>query len=325
MDFENRRYDSIQALRGIAAFSVLLNHIAFVSRGGFGVDIFFCISGFIMIYVTEKSTEHFLIKRIIRVVPLYYLITFITVLGMIIMPEMFEASDIGFLEVVKSILFVPFNNAGVIQPIVRVGWTLNYEMFFYVIVFACIHINKKYRAYIAAFILILFAVVGKLFPSENVIYTFYTDSIIVEFAFGIMAYELLKNNQNIYCNINKGVRAVMLIAAGLLYSVMWIPAYMDFFGKYDRYLYYGIPGFLLFILVFTACYGINVPRFPVWLGNISFSMYLIHYFIIRGYNRLFCADGKITVFNFVIALIVICIILCISHISYYFFEKKIKY
>ena len=86
MGFYEKRFDSIQVLRGIAAFSVILHHIAFIGKGAFGVDIFFCISGFIMMYITEINSEHFFMKRIIRLVPLYYAITAITFAGAVIMP-----------------------------------------------------------------------------------------------------------------------------------------------------------------------------------------------------------------------------------------------
>ena len=76
--FYTKRFDSIQAMRGLAAFSVILQHIAFIENGAFGVDIFFCISGFIMMYVTETRTDYFMAKRLVRIVPLYYFITLVT-------------------------------------------------------------------------------------------------------------------------------------------------------------------------------------------------------------------------------------------------------
>src|SRR5436190_24021295 len=65
--------DQIQALRGIAAFSILIAHTPYIQRGHFGVDLFFIVSGFIMTYVTEHTFERFLLKRAVRIVPLYWL------------------------------------------------------------------------------------------------------------------------------------------------------------------------------------------------------------------------------------------------------------
>ena len=64
--FQDLHFDSIQALRGLAALFVVFQHIRFLNFGAFGVDIFFCISGFMIMFTTEKSTKYFFRKRLIR-------------------------------------------------------------------------------------------------------------------------------------------------------------------------------------------------------------------------------------------------------------------
>ena len=71
---------SVQLLRFIAAFLVVLTHTLGEyewSRpfGSFGVDIFFVISGFIIYVITDKDFEYFLRKRLIRIVPMYWVFT----------------------------------------------------------------------------------------------------------------------------------------------------------------------------------------------------------------------------------------------------------
>lgn len=53
--FQDLHFDSIQALRGLAALFVVFQHIRFLNFGAFGVDIFFCISGFMIMFTTEKK------------------------------------------------------------------------------------------------------------------------------------------------------------------------------------------------------------------------------------------------------------------------------
>ena len=70
----------MQLLRGIAALGVVFYHTDFRLAGGyhtdfFGVTTFFIISGFIMCYITHADAAHFLERRIIRIVPLYWLLT----------------------------------------------------------------------------------------------------------------------------------------------------------------------------------------------------------------------------------------------------------
>ena len=69
------KIESIQVFRFFAAFSVMLVHMPIFEFGHWGVDIFFVISGFIMMYITEKNNNYFLIKRFIRIIPLYWILT----------------------------------------------------------------------------------------------------------------------------------------------------------------------------------------------------------------------------------------------------------
>ena len=74
-EFHELHFDSIQALRGLADLFVVFQHVRFLNFGAFGVDIFFCISGFMIMFTTEKSTKYFFRKRLVRILPLYYLMT----------------------------------------------------------------------------------------------------------------------------------------------------------------------------------------------------------------------------------------------------------
>ena len=76
-EFHELHFDSIQALRGLAALFVVFQHVRFLNFGAFGVDIFFCISGFMIMFTTEKSTKYFFRKRLVRILPLYYLMTLV--------------------------------------------------------------------------------------------------------------------------------------------------------------------------------------------------------------------------------------------------------
>ena len=87
-EFHELHFDSIQALRGLAALFVVFQHVRFLNFGAFGVDIFFCISGFMIMFTTEKSTKYFFRKRLVRILPLYYLMTLGTYLLLLLFPSM---------------------------------------------------------------------------------------------------------------------------------------------------------------------------------------------------------------------------------------------
>lgn len=324
MGFYEQRFDSIQVLRGIAAFSVILHHIAFIGKGAFGVDIFFCISGFIMMYITEISSEHFFMKRIIRLVPLYYAITAITFAGTVLMPELFEKTTADILSLIKSLLFIPFDSHGAVQLIVRVGWTLNYEMFFYLIVYVSLLISKKYRAVIASGIIVFLVVLGKVFDFYYDAFDFWTDSIMVEFIFGIISYEILRNTSSYYEKMKALKRVVLAAFAACLYISLWTIDYYKVFAGSDRCVAYGIIGMIIFNLVFLSGYGLRMPKFLVWMGDISYSVYLLHYFIIRLYNRFLCPDVQIDTAAVLGAIAAVAAVYVTGNLSYKLFEQKLS-
>jgi exopolysaccharide production protein ExoZ len=97
------------------------------SWGASGVDIFFVISGFVMAHTTRDSTDAvtFFRKRIARIVPLYWIALLWTARHALPSPDA---------DLLKDFFFVPhwsteFPNS--VNPILRQGFTLNYEMFFY--------------------------------------------------------------------------------------------------------------------------------------------------------------------------------------------------
>lgn len=203
--FQDLHFDSIQALRGLAALFVVFQHVRFLNFGAFGVDIFFCISGFMIMFTTEKSTKYFFRKRLIRILPLYYLMTFGTYAMLLLFPSMFQQTRHNLSYLVKSLLFIPFDiGGGIIQPLVRIGWTINCEMLFYLLFFIAFHISMKYRGLIcSAFLVVLVGAVqicaplisswqspiGRMFSP---VLMFYGDPVMLEFIFGILAYYLLR-------------------------------------------------------------------------------------------------------------------------------------
>ena len=203
--FQDLHFDSIQALRGLAALFVVFQHVRFLNFGAFGVDIFFCISGFMIMFTTEKSTKYFFRKRLIRILPLYYLMTFGTYAMLLFFPSMFQQTRHNLSYLVKSLLFIPFDiGGGIIQPLVRIGWTINCEMLFYLLFFIAFHISMKYRGLIcSAFLAVLVGAVQICAPAISSwqspiggilspVLMFYGDPVMLEFIFGILAYYLLR-------------------------------------------------------------------------------------------------------------------------------------
>src|SRR5262249_762899 len=193
---------AIQVLRAIAALLVLVEHASneslrkigssLIANGPFGVDIFFVISGFVMVYSSERlfgqprAPAKFLSRRIARIVPVYWVATSVFV--------WFSVPYASTKAVFGSLFFAPHLPRE--APLLLVGWTLIFEMFFYA-VFAIALFAKHRLAVVASatLFLILFAFFG---PAPNTTPSVFwsppfsnsrgylSDPIIIEFAFGMM-------------------------------------------------------------------------------------------------------------------------------------------
>lgn len=328
-EFINQKFDSIQALRGIAAIFVALSHLSFVGVGAFGVDIFFCISGFIMMYVTEKGGKNFLLKRIIRIVPLYYLLTVFTYLALYFLPRMFETTTARVSYLFQSFFFIPYEIEGVIQPIVRVGWTINYEMFFYVLFFISMKISHKYRGLLCSVLLLLLAAAGEFFQLPGTILKFWCSELLIEFIFGILSfyicrklYTLIRDEKAGKYRMFLGISSVfvLLIGFGMLIAEKNITEGVLF----HRVINQGIWGFLIFLAVFVTGCIIKLPKWLCYLGDISFSVYLLHYYPIMFLSRFLERYDSLFI-KWIAGIFGIILVIGISSVSYYLIEKKISH
>lgn len=203
-----RQFLGVQYLRAVAAFMVAYLHLAIQipaytgqferSLGGNlnlgnGVDIFFVISGFIMMVSTRASMRPaaFFARRVIRIVPLYWSITLLVVAIALVQPAWFRTTVVAPEYVFRSLFFIPYANpgqGGSAMPILVPGWSLNFEMAFYV-VFA-LSLLLPARARVAAVGLVFAAgfVLARLAPSQpgGVAWGFYGDLRVAEFWLGMV-------------------------------------------------------------------------------------------------------------------------------------------
>lgn len=288
-DFHRQRFDSIQALRGIAALFVVLEHIRFLSCGAFGVDIFFCISGFTIMLSTHENSEFFLRKRIIRILPFYYIMTLLTFLLLVLFPGMFLQSKADPVFLAKSLLFIPFDiGDGAVQPLMRIGWTVNCEVFFYLLFFIAMRISQKYRGLLCGMLLVLLIGAARLCPASWVALRFYGDPVMLEFAFGILIYYAARQLYYRCCAARppRFLLSLSLLCLGLCFlGLMVSRSSMDVLG-FRRPLLWGLPAAAIVLLAFfIGLYGVRIPSSLVQLGNASFSLYFMHYYPVLLLDR----------------------------------------
>ncbi|KIC26016.1 hypothetical protein GC1_14080 [Leisingera sp. ANG1] len=276
---------NIQYLRAIAAMGVVVFHAGSVLRAGnisfeplafgaSGVDLFFIISGFVMVYTThdQMTAREFAAKRMIRVVPVYYLITLLVFAISIAAPSLLQATTSDPVQLIKSLLFIPFEKSnGLVQPIVFVGWTLNYEMAFYAL-FAASLLLPAHRT---AFVLAVLAAAVCLHPFSNgTLAAFYTSPILLEFAAGMILALIWRGRRNRRTGVLlvcAGIGAVILLAQ--------IPGL-------HRSLLYGLPYLALTAGVLLLEGSIRHNRILALLGEASYSIYLTHFFVTQFFAKI---------------------------------------
>ena len=271
---------SVQQLRGLAAFGVLCFHAA--QRAGFalnvgaaGVDVFFAISGFIMWVVTCRSAAGplvFLKRRVVRIVPLYWLTTLALVSLAIAAPFLFPAMRPTAGHVVESMLFWPHRDpAGQVYPLLVPGWTLNYEAFFYVVFAAALLLPARLRAIAVTLVLGGLVFCRPLLDLSNPLAETWTNPLLLEFTAGVWLGVAWTTRP-----LLAPPAAVAFIAAGLASFAIMQGIGLDV-GPW-RALAWGVPAFAI---VAGAVSLEKVGRAPAFaplkrLGDASYALYLVH-------------------------------------------------
>jgi len=266
---ENKRLLSIEIIRFAAAFSVLLHHIPSIDIGVFGVDAFFIISGFVMMYSTKNFDKNFFLKRLLRIIPLYWSATFGVYLISLYKPEILYSSTSDINHLLNSLFFIPFDKNGVgHEPLLAVGWTLNLEVLFYLIFYLSLIISNKYRDIIATLIICSSILIFNNF--DFFITNVYSDIILIEFILGFLIYNLLYDKKSY-----KNFFIIIIIVFVILIKNTYL----------HRFFYFGIPMAILCFLVIKYL-KIKYSNLIINLGGMSYALYISHVFIIRIFDRL---------------------------------------
>jgi exopolysaccharide production protein ExoZ len=284
------RINNIQGLRALAAMAVVFFHsgLAFPGLqpiGSFGVAIFFVISGYLMAMLCEKQPDAFLRRRFIRIVPPYWALTLLLFAVALKYPFLLKTTRPDLVELVKSLFFIPFAKSnGIMEPVLFLGWTLNYEMLFYVVVGCCLMVSRRFAWLLSCGVLTTIVIACKLFGTGDIAW-FYSRGLIFEFVAGIGCYLLCS-----WLPWSSSVRVRLAPAAALAASLSG----MIYIQGTDTHL--PIPsslaiGVLAFVSVLSATslskvgWDIRV-RARVMLGDASYLLYLVHPYVEASLQRL---------------------------------------
>lgn len=276
----------LQNLRALAAYAVVFFHLLenlnnpsawYIGKmpiGAAGVDIFFVLSGFVMVYVTKESETpgRFIAKRIARIVPIYWLVSAVWVVLYIIAPVYAGPVDLAPQALINSFLFLPYFPEDVLQPpILIVGWTLNMEIAFYICFAISLFAPSKYRI-ASLFLIILGGGYACYALGQGTAWSFYGSTLIIEFLIGcLIALALKAKSLQAFWNKTPYWTFGIMACAGFVYTAFNL-------NHFDRLIGFGIPAALLVLAVAqNDIFNGNVKRgFVTSLGDASYSAYLIH-------------------------------------------------
>jgi len=283
---------NVQILRFFAAAAVLVGHAGDLFMPGNvswrsvpwsgGVDVFFVISGFVMTYLTQGqfgtagASRAFLVRRIIRIVPPYWLFTSLMVATALLFGEHVRNTNVNSASLVTSYLFVPWPRMdGELNPLLSQGWTLNYEAFFYVAFAAALFLRRGLAWLAAAFLLL--AIIHPAVPATLFILKFWTNPIILEFLGGVGLGLLFL----------RGGRLPWWGSFGLAASAIALFILTDPIapGAFRRVIHAGLPAL-------TLCAALALAPEPRTIGPIrralvlggdsSYTLYLSHTFTLNA-------------------------------------------
>jgi len=272
--------NNLQLLRAFAALNVVLLHAigtsasysyeanfisVFGEWGANGVDIFFVISGFVMLFTqldNKRSVKDFLLLRAIRIIPIYWLLTLLVIAIYIVAPFVFREMVISTKWALASLGFLS-NVLVEKHPIVYVGWTLEWEMLFYLV----FGLSLGFRSWTTSLFITCVVLLGVAFIADNF--------ILVEFIGGLCIALLYKRYGYQRYGMFSLVLGTILLSLSLFDSVKLL---ID-----SRVILWGLPSIL--IVYGVICSPQIESKIGKLLGDASYSIYLIQMLSIPVYYK----------------------------------------
>lgn len=343
-EHSKKHLNLIQAYRGIAAVLVLLAHVDLIFNqnlgqnflakvltfGGSGVDFFFVLSGFIIFFIhvsdigRRDKLKQFLIKRFVRVYPIYWVIL-TSKLSVSWFLSYTDANERSVVEVLKSYLLFPQDRKILSDSFLGVSWTLRHEVFFYLMFALLIGLSLKLSSSIIGIWLATSALnfLGIIpIPKDSLILQFIFSRYNLEFMFGCLAAYLVGKGL-----IKTGGQAFIFVGM-FFYALAAINYYYEI-TNISSVIAFGIPSALLVLgaASLEMRKTVKVSYFLIFVGNASYSIYMMHGFFINNLTKILARLGPEFTHNSMLlsmaGLVIVAITLCLGCIFFYFIEKPL--
>jgi exopolysaccharide production protein ExoZ len=324
---EKKNLSSLQLFRGLAAVLVILHHTTTILKlstgkefllgifepfGSHGVDFFFVLSGFIILYahyndIGKANLGLYFKKRFVRIYPLYWIIVIPLIPMLFLFPAIgAQGNETDLSVIINSVLLIPNET----PPFLGVAWTLTHEIKFYLIFgLSIILLKPKYSfPLILIWSLISLAQFAKVVNFNDGFYLkFIFSGYNLEFILGMIAAYLFINYKPRFNWVIVIVGAIGFILAGINGELKIMPI--------DSVITYGLSAFLLILgsARLDSESKVKIPKVFLYLGEASYSIYLTHYPVIVVLFKVFTVIGLgESILLYVIPLIAL-IVGCLFH------------
>jgi exopolysaccharide production protein ExoZ len=338
------RIYSLQGARGVAVLGVVLFHMTAVEHkysGGdillpplldffqLGVDLFFIISGFVMVIVSRgrfhqrAESQRFLFNRVSRIYPTYWLYYFLTLAVLLVQPGMVNSSH-GSSNLLMSFLLLPNDQV----LLVMVAWSLLFELWFYLVFTGLMCFRERWLPFFMALWALILLVFNTFenWQDFNPALRIMLHPYALEFIIGVVLALLFYSRHSARIPTS-AVVAALLIA--LLPGVSLIGYYrlFDDQGMLRMFAVGAVFGTLVFALALLERRRyLRMPKFLVAVGDMSYTVYLSHLLVLGVIGRLWQALGSwpdSLADNLLFAVLMMAAVLCYGWVGYRCFEKPI--
>lgn len=349
-----KKLQSIQGIRGIAVVLVLLSHLIrveekysslpllpdFLVGGISGVDVFFVISGFIMVMVTRGQFEslanigRFLYHRVTRIYPVYWFYAALALGIFVINPSWINHGETG--SILDSFLLIPQQEPNI--PLLAVSWTLSYELYFYVVFALLLAFPERYLAIGLALWGVVLITGSWIHPVDPII-ALMLSPLTVEFIAGAAIAKLVNRLSLAWAKAQPGkilsvvgagfakksymVGSVLSICSMILANQFYTHTYHMQPNGVSRVILFGLPACIaVYGFVQAERLGSLLPQWLVHIGNASYSIYLSHVLILSALGRLLFRPSFGLIQNTSVLLILIAASIACGILSYQIIEKR---
>ena len=242
-----------------------------------GVDLFFVVSGLIMMLSSRRASPgDFIIRRMIRIIPMYWILTSLLAVLVCWRPELFRNTALSWEYLLKSLAFIPYANPaqnGQFFPLLVPGWSLNFEMFFYAVFAGTLFLPYRMRllAMGGAFGVLL----GAAAVAHSPALSFFADLRLLEFWLGMLIATVFRD---LKLQLKPAVAGIIAVP-GFIWLLVGLP--LAAAETHVQYLVNSVlPAAAVVFGVAALDLGARIRKISAFelLGDASYSIYLTHIF-----------------------------------------------